>query len=139
MVIPSLFFLFENAQDRNCGKKPEDFHGNLLYDGTNEIAKRPCRGVSAGSLCFLRFEMIDFYKSVKWEMKRKSILRRDGYLCRNCRRYGRTREATTVHHIKHLDEHPELALVDSNLISLCADCHNKAHPEKGGLRHGGQR
>lgn len=49
------------------------------------------------------------------------------------------RDATTVHHIKHLDEHPELALVDSNLISLCADCHNKAHPEKGGQRHGGQR
>lgn len=83
--------------------------------------------------------MIDFYKSAKWEMKRKSILRRDGYLCRNCRRYGRMREATTVHHIKHLDEHPELALVDSNLISLCSDCHNKAHPEKGGQRHGGQR
>lgn len=41
------------------------------------------------------------------------------------------REAKTVHHIKHLEDAPELAFEDSNLISLCYSCHNKAHPEKG--------
>lgn len=71
-----------------------------------------------------------FYLSGAWKRKRKAILKRDGYVCRKCKRYGRRREATTVHHIKHLDEYPELALVPSNLISLCSDCHNKAHPEK---------
>lgn len=40
------------------------------------------------------------------------------------------REAAVVHHIKHVDEFPELAYTDSNLISLCDACHNKAHPEK---------
>ena len=35
-----------------------------------------------------------------------------------------------VHHIKHVDEFPELAYEDNNLVSLCQACHNKAHPEK---------
>lgn len=75
---------------------------------------------------------LDFYRSKAWQTKRERILRRDGYLCQECRKYGRRREAVTVHHIKHLEDHPELALEDSNLVSLCNACHNKAHPEKGG-------
>lgn len=53
-------------------------------------------------------------------------------MCVECRKYGRHREAVTVHHIKHVDEYPELAYIDSNLESLCNACHNKMHPEKGG-------
>lgn len=75
---------------------------------------------------------LEFYHSRAWTIKRRAILRRDGYLCQECKRYGKRREAVTVHHIKHLDEHPELALEDSNLVSLCNACHNKMHPEKGG-------
>ena len=72
----------------------------------------------------------DFYQSTRWKKKRQSILARDGYQCRECRRYGRMREAKEVHHIKHLDEHPERAFDDDNLISLCHRCHNAMHPEK---------
>lgn len=79
----------------------------------------------------------EFYTSKKWERMRAAILKRDGYRCRICARYGRIRQATTVHHIKHLDEYPELALDPSNLISVCTKCHNKLHPEKGGGRHHG--
>ena len=79
-------------------------------------------------------EMEFDYTNKKWRRKRASILRRDGYKCRECRKYGRAREAVTVHHIKHVDEYPELAYVDDNLISLCNPCHNKMHPEKGGGR-----
>ncbi|MDE6706851.1 MAG: HNH endonuclease [Oscillospiraceae bacterium] len=78
--------------------------------------------------------MDTFYKSAVWKRKRAVIMRRDGYQCQDCKRYGRLREAVTVHHIQHLDEHPELALQSENLISLCAECHNKRHPEKGGRR-----
>lgn len=74
------------------------------------------------------------YKNPKWIRKRKAILRRDGYQCQMCKRYGKNREAQTVHHIKHVDEFPELAYVDSNLVSICNACHNKEHPEKGGKR-----
>ena len=74
------------------------------------------------------------YKSKRWKKKRACILRRDGYMCRECRKYGRQVAAVTVHHIKHVDEYPELAFEDSNLISVCQACHNAFHPEKGGKR-----
>lgn len=70
------------------------------------------------------------YRCAKWRKQRERVLRRDGYMCQYCKRYGRRKTATTVHHIKHADEYPELAYTDSNLISLCDACHNKAHPEK---------
>lgn len=79
----------------------------------------------------------DFYLSSQWRRKRELILRRDGYRCQECRRYGRITQATTVHHIQHLEDRPDLALVSSNLVSLCMKCHNLAHPEKGGARPGG--
>lgn len=72
----------------------------------------------------------EFYKSKKWKRKRQQILRRDGYQCQDCKRYGRIREATEVHHIKFLEFFPELALDDDNLVSLCHACHNARHPEK---------
>ena len=77
-----------------------------------------------------------FYDSAKWKQKREKILKRDGYKCCECRRYGRVDRdgvpiaATTVHHIKHRETNPELSLIDSNLISLCEACHNKRHPER---------
>ena len=70
------------------------------------------------------------YKATRWKRKQKKILKRDEYMCQWCKRYGKKTEATTVHHIKHVDEYPELAYTDSNLISLCSACHNKVHPEK---------
>lgn len=77
---------------------------------------------------------MELYKSAKWKRKRAAILKRDRYMCQWCKRYGRTVEATTVHHIKHADEYPELAYVDDNLVSLCDACHNKAHPEKANIK-----
>ena len=71
-----------------------------------------------------------FYTTAKWKRKREHILKRDGYLCQDCKRYGRMREATEVHHIQFLEFHPELAYDDRNLVSLCKRCHNARHPEK---------
>jgi len=76
---------------------------------------------------------INFYKSKAWRRKRLYILMRDKY-CQECLRRKRLRQANTVHHIKPLEVAPELALVDDNLESLCASCHNILHPEK----HGGK-
>ncbi|CAJ0571029.1 unnamed protein product, partial [Mesorhabditis spiculigera] len=36
-----------------------------------------------------------------------------------------------VHHIKPLEDFPDLALSDDNLESICPTCHNQEHPEKG--------
>jgi len=70
---------------------------------------------------------MSFYKSRQWVNKREKILRRDEYLCRECRRYGKTTPATTVHHVNPLKDNPELALAGWNLISLCSRCHDAMH------------
>ena len=75
------------------------------------------------------------YKSGKWKRKRAAILKRDKYLCQECKKYGRQRDAVTVHHKKHVENNPELAYENDNLVSLCQACHNKMHPEKGGKRY----
>lgn len=71
-----------------------------------------------------------FYLTSMWRKKRISILARDHHECQRCRKKGRHSNATMVHHIKHLDEYPELALTDENLVSLCDECHLAEHPEK---------
>lgn len=65
------------------------------------------------------------YGSSKWKKKRKHILRLDGYKDRIASRYGRTEEATIVHHIYPADEYPEYSMQDWNLISVSMSTHNK--------------
>ena len=67
------------------------------------------------------------YKSAKWKRKREVILKRDKYLCRECKRYGKTTQANTVHHIKPVEANPELRYDNSNLYSCCSSCHNTFH------------
>lgn len=69
----------------------------------------------------------EFYKTTKWKHKRENILKRDSYLCQECKRYGKTTGATTVHHIKPLEFNYDLRLNNNNLISLCSKCHDKMH------------
>lgn len=71
-----------------------------------------------------------FYKSSEWINKRKDIIKRDNRECQMCKAEGRYHKAECVHHIKHLRDRSDLALVDSNLVSLCYTCHNIVHPEK---------
>lgn len=72
-----------------------------------------------------------FYTSKTiWRPKRAEILKRDNYECQECKKLGKYSAATTVHHIKHLKQYPLLALTDSNLESVCDECHNILHPEK---------
>lgn len=78
---------------------------------------------------------IQFYKSTLWKHKRAEVLRLDHYECQMCKSNGKYTRATTVHHVKHLKDRPDLALSlydgkDRQLVSLCNECHNKVHPEK---------
>lgn len=67
------------------------------------------------------------YKGKRWEYRRSEALRRDDYLCRQCLRYGKHREASTAHHVWPADEYPEYAFCLWNLLSLCSKCHNAMH------------
>lgn len=72
-----------------------------------------------------------FYGSGEWRQKRQEIIERDNYECQWCKEEGRVTVAEDssleVDHIKELEEHPELALDNDNLRTLCKDCHNKRH------------
>ena len=71
------------------------------------------------------------YNKRTWKRKRAIILRRDKYLCRNCKRYGRKVGATTVHHMIPLSVDSSLAMCSNNLLSLCNKCHEKMHDRTG--------
>lgn len=71
-----------------------------------------------------------FYRTYAWKKKRRQILARDHQACQECRKKGRYTKAVMVHHIRHLQDEPALALTDDNLESVCKDCHEKLHPER---------
>ena len=97
-------------------------------------------------------ELWRFYKSPEWIRLKRSVLKAAHYECAECRsqgkitRYdigedGQKRLLSTVHHVMHVRDHPELALsrtyrdletgeVKQNLIPACKACHNRLHPEK---------
>ena len=82
-----------------------------------------------------------FYNSPAWKRMRKHIKQRDNYECQECKRKGLVRIDTNaysesakrkkielvVHHIKELEHHPDLALEEDNLETICVLCHNKEH------------
>ena len=76
-----------------------------------------------------------YYKRKRHRKWREDVLRRDGYICQECKRYGKQVTATVAHHIKPRELYPELQYLVSNGQALCAKCHNKKHPEKA---HGGE-
>lgn len=80
-----------------------------------------------------------FYLTPAWREVRRLALERDMYLCQRCMKlqehgllpYAHPHRATMVHHIRPIKEAPWLALTMDNLVSLCDECHNKLHPERG--------
>lgn len=48
-------------------------------------------------------------------------------MCQLSKRYGKMLPAETVHHIYPLEQYPEYAFCDWNLISLTNERHNKLH------------
>lgn len=65
-----------------------------------------------------------FYDSALWQKQRAYILKRDRHLCTEP---GCHNVATEVHHIVELTQEnvrdPNVSLAESNLRSLCHDCH----------------
>lgn len=74
-----------------------------------------------------------FYRTGAWVKLRQAVMLRDNGLCQHCLqgKHGRQRlrRAVLVHHIVPYQENPELGLTDSNLVSLCSQCHERVHRE----------
>ena len=73
-----------------------------------------------------------FYHTVRWERMRQRVLRRDGYLCQEAKRYGKMVQATTVHHIFPREQYPEYEWEAWNLVSLSDKAHNEMHDRNTG-------
>lgn len=78
-----------------------------------------------------------FYRTYAWEETRKKVLALDRYECQSCKKKGRYAKARMVHHIKHIQDRPDLALSifdpdtgERQLVSLCTRCHAAEHPER---------
>lgn len=69
----------------------------------------------------------EFYKSKRWELLRAAILRRDGYMCQDRKRYGKRVQADHVHHILPRELFPQYQWETWNLISLSTEAHNEMH------------
>lgn len=64
----------------------------------------------------------EFLKSKYWKNVRSIILKRDSYLCQNCK----SSKNLHVHHLtydNHFREHEKL----NDLVTLCKSCHEKEH------------
>lgn len=68
-----------------------------------------------------------YYGAAAWRRLREAALMRDHSWCARCGRHP----ADTVHRIIPVTERPDLAMDPRNLQSLCRQCHNQLHPEKG--------
>ena len=89
---------------------------------------------------YMRKTADPFYKLPRWKRLRERVLRRDGYMCQEAKRYGIQAEAATVHHIFPRDEFPEYEWAPWNLISLSHDGHKAMHdPYTGKLTAAGER
>ena len=94
-------------------------------------------------------QKLKFYNSSAWANKKTGIraqaLKRDNYECQQCKREGRVHVDSikvegerksielNVHHIKEIEDYPELALTLDNTMTLCLYHHNLIH-EKGFMR-----
>lgn len=76
------------------------------------------------------------YKTKEWQELRQRILLRDHHECQRCNDHNdlgkpikriRLRKANTVHHIQEVRDRPDLMMEESNLISLCHECHDIVH------------
>lgn len=77
-----------------------------------------------------------FYSWQSWRRLRQAVRRLDHYECQRCKARGRYHRGSIVHHVKHLDQRPDLALSiwdkatgERQLITVCKSCHEELHPE----------
>lgn len=75
-----------------------------------------------------------FYKGTNWQQLRDTIMKRDGYLCQDCKARGKITPAEEVHHIIEVTPNnindSNITLNPDNLVSLCRECHRQRHTGK---------
>lgn len=77
-----------------------------------------------------------FYSWRAWRRLREQVRRLDNGECQLCKARGRYRRGSIVHHVKHVEDRPDLALSiwdpdtgERQLVTVCKACHEALHPE----------
>ncbi|MDO5433334.1 HNH endonuclease [Eubacterium sp.] len=102
-----------------------------------EIRRLADKEIAFVKACIANNDMHAFYTWGLWKAVRREALKLDKRECQHCKEKGRYTKASTVHHVNHVKNCPELALsiwyqdpqgkIKRNLVSLCHDCHEAAH------------
>jgi hypothetical protein len=89
-----------------------------------EEAQSPTwKPISKNELKKKRKEYKQYLETPHWKKLRIKIIMRDGFSCKNCN-IGLTPSSAQVHHLNYKRVGCEL---DSDLVTLCRDCHKKEH------------
>lgn len=81
--------------------------------------------------------MSDFYSGRKWRGKAARVLSRHNYVDQVKKRYGKLEQADMVHHALPLEDFPEYAFHDNNLIPVSRATHRGLHNDDGTLTAAG--
>ena len=79
----------------------------------------------------------DFYDTPKWRHKSARVLSFYNYVDQVKKRYGKLEQADLVHHALPLEDFPEYAFNDHNLIPVSRMTHRGLHNEDGSLTAAG--
>ena len=91
-----------------------------IHDSKFNCGKKP-------KATYNRKEKEKFRYTSKMKKKSSDIKKAANYLCEYCLYQNKlTYTELETHHIFKLQERPDLALEDTNLICLCRNCHEKA-------------
>lgn len=104
----------EKAQNRSKKKK-----GKTIKASAKKVHKKPKKVPTR------KEQYSQELKHPLWIKKRLAILKRDGYKCRIC---GST-ENLRVHHLKYSNDKKAWEYPNSDLITLCDECHQKVHSD----------
>lgn len=75
-----------------------------------------------------------FHDKTRWRKRSKAIMGMDGYIdMAALMMYGIRQDADMVHHIYPVEDYPEYAYAEWNLISTSRKTHNKLHYPDGRL------
>ena len=69
-------------------------------------------------------EIRQFYSSPEWNLIRRQVIKENGRICSECKKYIRSNNEVTVDHIRPRSKYPHLALERQNLRVLCRSCNS---------------
>lgn len=99
--------------------------GKIIPEGSQCSCKKEARRNYSRE--YQRNDKNNPLKTTRWTKLRKSILKRDGYLCQRClHKYGIANSSELQgHHIKSRRDYPELVFDSENILTLCGTCNRQ--------------